>query len=89
MTPKTWSSRPTSRVTSMVKRRAQARVPTEEEPCISVITAPITGSSTTHVMRGVNPHHGGFLWGSFIPKTPINSLVVIKEGSEFSAEKDL
>jgi len=59
----------------MAKRRAQAHVPITEEPCVSVITTPITGSSTAHVMRGVSPHHGGFLRDSFIPETPINSSV--------------
>jgi len=52
-----------------------------EEPCFSVITALITGSITAHLMRGVNPHRGGLLGGSFTP-TPINNSVSIEEGSE-------
>ena len=57
------------------EREAQARVSVANEPCVPVITTPITVSSTTHVMRGVNPHYEGFLGDSFIPKTPINSSV--------------
>jgi len=71
----TRSSRLASSDTSTAKLRAQARVPTAEEPCVSVITTPISGSSTAHVMKGVNPHHGGFLGDSFTPETPINSSV--------------
>ena len=55
----------------MAKHRAQARVSTKNEPCVLVITTPITGSSTAHVMRGVNPHYGGFL-GEITPEAPIN-----------------
>ena len=70
---KTQGSRPASSIISMAKRRAQAHVSTAEEPCFSVITALITGSSTTHVMRRVNPHYKGFLGNNFTPRTPINS----------------
>ena len=38
VTPKMRSSRVASSVTSTAKRRAQTRVPTREEPCVSVIT---------------------------------------------------
>ena len=76
------SSRPTSSVTSTAKCRAQARVPTGDESCVSVITTPITGSSTANVMRGVNPHYGGFLADSFILETSINSLVCYWRGAE-------
>jgi len=72
---KTQGSRPASNIISMTKYRAQARVPTGEEPCVSVITTPIAGSSTIHVMRGVNPHYGGFLGDHFTPENPINSSV--------------
>ena len=74
-TPKTWSSKPATSVTSTDKHRAQARIPTGEEPYISVLTTPITRLSAAHVMRGVNSHHGGFLKDSFTPETPINSSV--------------
>jgi len=70
---KTQGSRPASSIISMAKRRAQARVSAANEPCVSVITTPITGSSTTHVMREVNLHYGGFLVEGFTPETPINS----------------
>jgi len=53
----------------MAKRRAQARISTATEPCVSVITALITGLITAHVMRGVNSHYGRFL-EHFTPKTP-------------------
>ena len=79
------SSKPVFSIFSMGKRRAQVCVSTAEEPCISVITTPNTGSSIAHVMRGVNPHYGGFLGDNFTPKTPIR--VVIEEGLKFSAEK--
>jgi len=46
------SSRTASSVTSTTKRRAQARIPTEEEPHVSVITALITGSITVRVNEG-------------------------------------
>ena len=49
--------------------RLEARVPTTEKLCVSVITVLITGSITAHVMRGVNPHYGGFLGDSFSLKT--------------------
>ena len=42
----------------------------QSEPCVSVITVLITGSITAYVMRGVNPHYGGFLGDSFTPRTP-------------------
>jgi len=71
----------------MAKRRAQAHVLTANEPCISVITTPITGLSTAHVMRGVNPHHEEFLGDSFTHETPIIAKAVIEEGSEFSAKE--
>jgi len=64
----------------------KARVLTTEKLCVSVITALITGSITVHVMRGVNPHHWGFLGDSFIPETLINSLVC--KGSEVLVKKD-
>jgi len=69
------TSRPASSIISMAKCRVQACVLTVEEPGVSVITTPITGSSTAHIMRGVRPHYGGFLGDNFIPKTPINSSV--------------
>ena len=37
----------------------------------------------SHVMRGVNPHCGGFLGDSFTPETPINSLVCYGKGENF------
>jgi len=49
--------------------RLEARVLTTGKPCVSVITALITGSITAHVMRGVNPHYRGFLGDSFTPET--------------------
>jgi len=55
--------------------RLEAHFSTAEKTYVSIITALITGSITAHVMRGVNPHYGGFLGDSFTPKTPINSLV--------------
>ena len=51
----------------------EARVSTAEEIRVSVITVLITGSVTAYVMRGVNPHYGGFLGDNFIPETSINS----------------
>ena len=51
----TRSSRPTSSIISIAKRRAQAYISVAEEPCVSVITTPVTGSSTAHIMREVNP----------------------------------
>ena len=80
-TPKIRSSRPVFSITSTTKCRAQACISTGKEPCISVITTIITGLSTAHVMRRVNPHHGGFLGDSFTPETPINSSVCYWEGS--------
>ena len=74
-TPKMRSSKPMSGVTSTAKHRAQARVSTGEEHCVSVITTPITRSSIAHVMRKVNPHHWGFLGDSFTLETPVNSSV--------------
>ena len=53
---------------SMAKRRAQARISTAKDSGVSVITTPVIGSSTAHVMRGVNPHYGGFLGDSFTLK---------------------
>ena len=47
--------------------RLEARVSTTEELCVLVITALITGSITAHVIRGVNPHYGGFLGDSSTP----------------------
>ena len=38
----------------MTKHRAQARVPTAEEPRVSDIIALITGSDIARVIRGVN-----------------------------------
>ena len=67
----------------MVKRKAQARVSTASEFCVSVITALMTRSITVYVMRGVNSHYGGFLVDSFTPETLINAKVSIEEGSEF------
>jgi len=64
----------------MAKHRAQTRVSTVEESCVSVMTTPITGSSTAHVMRGVNPHYREFLGDSFTPRTPINSSVCYWKG---------
>jgi len=55
--------------------RLEARVSTTEKSYVSVITALIIGSITAHIMRGVNPHYGGFLGDSFTSKTPINSSV--------------
>ena len=49
--------------------RLKARVSTTEKPCVSVITTLITRSIIAHVMRGVNPHRGGFSGDSFTPKT--------------------
>ena len=46
-----------------------------EELRVLVVTALIIGLITAHVMRGVNPHHGGVLGDNFTPKTPINSSV--------------
>ena len=60
---------------SLAQKLPQAHVQTAEEPCIAVITTPIIGSSTAHVMRGVNPHHGRFLGDSFTSETRINSSV--------------
>jgi len=79
------SSRPAPSITSMAKRGAQGRVSTGEEPCISVITTPITESSTAHVMRGVNFRYGEFLGDSFTPETPINSSVYYWRGIGFSS----
>jgi len=45
----------------------KARISTATELCVSVVTALIIGSITAHIMRGVNPHHGGFLGENFIP----------------------
>ena len=59
----------------MAKREAQARVSTTSELRVLVITALITGSVTAHVIRGVNPHYGGFLGDNFTPQIPINSSV--------------
>jgi len=59
----------------MAKCRDQARVSTAEEPCISVITTPITGSNTAYVIRRVNPHHGGFLGDNLTLENPINSSI--------------
>ena len=73
-------SRPPSSIISMAKRRAQGRVPTIEEPCVSVITTPITGPSTARVMRIVNLYYGGFLGDNFTPKTPINISVCYWRG---------
>jgi len=72
---KTQGSRPASSIISMAKRRAQACVSATNELCVSVITTPITQSSTAHVMRGVNPHYGGFLGDDFTPETSRNSSV--------------
>jgi len=54
----------------MAKRRAEARVSTENESCVLAITALITGSITFHVIREVNPHYGGFLGDIFTRRTP-------------------
>jgi len=35
--------------------RPEARVSTTEEPCVSIITALITGSITAHVIRELTP----------------------------------
>ena len=68
-----WSSRPTSSVTSMAKGWAQALVSTASEPCVSIVTIPITGSITAHVKWGVNPHYREILGDNFTLEPPINS----------------
>ena len=40
--------------------RLEARVSTTKEPCVSVITALITGSITAHIMRELTPIMEGF-----------------------------
>ena len=76
-------SRPISSNMSMAKRRAQARVSTANDPCISVITTSITRSSTAYVIRGVNPHYRGVLGDNFTPKTPINNSICYWREAEF------
>jgi len=66
----TRSLRLASSIISMAKRRAKARISTANELCVSIETALITGSIIAYVMRGVNPHYGGFLGDSFTPRTP-------------------
>ena len=65
---------------SMAKCETQARISTASELRVSVVTALITGSVTSHVMRGVNPHYGGSLGDSFTLKTLINNLVCYWRG---------
>ena len=65
---------------SIQNAKLEARVPTTEKPCVSVITAPINWSITAHIIRGVNPHHEGFLADSFTLETPINSPVCYWRG---------
>ena len=55
LSTQTRSSRPASSVTSMTKRRAQARVLTAEEAHVSIITAHITGSVTACIIRELTP----------------------------------
>ena len=84
---KTWGSKPASQHHCNVKTQssnwilmakcgAQARVSTVEEPCVSVITALITGSITAHVMRELTP-----LWrvfrGQFYPWDPYKLLSLL------------
>jgi len=54
----------------MAKCRVQARISTTGEPCVSVIAIPITGSSTAHIISGVNLHYGGLLGDNVTLRTP-------------------
>ena len=45
-------------------------------------------SSVAHVMRGVNPHYGGFLGDSFTPRTLYKQLeLLLKRGQIFQLRK--